>query len=68
MNSPACELLGIEFPLMAFSHCRGVVVEVVPKEYTHGAVNPACDDSQSNHVFVSAQTDTPYSVIVNFLK
>jgi len=53
---------------MAFSHCRGLVVEVVPKEYTHGAVNPACDDSQSNHVFVSAQTDTPYSVIVNFLK
>jgi len=28
MNSPVCELLGIEFPLVAFSHCRDVVVEV----------------------------------------
>lgn len=28
MNSPICDLLGIEFPLLAFSHCRDVVVEV----------------------------------------
>ena len=28
MNSPVCELLGIEFPLVAFTHCRDVVVEV----------------------------------------
>jgi len=28
VNTPACELLGIEFPLLAFSHCRDVVVEV----------------------------------------
>lgn len=28
MNSPICDLLGIEFPLVAFSHCRDVVVEV----------------------------------------
>ena len=28
MNSKACELLGIEFPLFAFSHCRDVVAEV----------------------------------------
>lgn len=28
MNSPICALLGIEFPLLAFSHCRDVVVEV----------------------------------------
>ncbi len=28
MNSPICKLLGIEFPLIAFSHCRDVVVEV----------------------------------------
>ena len=28
MNSPICDLLGIEFPLVAFTHCRDVVVEV----------------------------------------
>ncbi len=28
MKSPVCDLLGIEFPLFAFSHCRDVVVEV----------------------------------------
>ncbi|MEM1132635.1 MAG: nitronate monooxygenase [Pseudomonadota bacterium] len=28
MNSPICEMLGIEFPLLAFSHCRDVVAAV----------------------------------------
>ena len=28
MNSPICELLDIEFPLVAFTHCRDVVIEV----------------------------------------
>lgn len=28
MQSPICDMLGIEFPLLAFSHCRDVVVEV----------------------------------------
>lgn len=28
MKSPICEMLDIEFPLLAFSHCRDVVVEV----------------------------------------
>ncbi len=28
MKSPICDLLNIEFPLVAFSHCRDVVVEV----------------------------------------
>ncbi len=28
MNSKICDLLGIEFPLFAFSHCRDVVAEV----------------------------------------
>jgi NAD(P)H-dependent flavin oxidoreductase YrpB (nitropropane dioxygenase family) len=28
MKSPVCEMLGIEFPLFAFSHCRDVVVAV----------------------------------------
>ena len=28
MKSPICELLGIDFPLLAFTHCRDVVCEV----------------------------------------
>lgn len=28
MNSPICSMLGIEFPLLAFSHCRDVVAAV----------------------------------------
>ena len=28
MKSPICDLLGIEFPLFAFSHCRDVVAAV----------------------------------------
>ena len=28
MRSPICDMLGIEFPLVAFTHCRDVVVEV----------------------------------------
>src|SRR5438067_13784165 len=28
MKSPICDMLGIEFPLLAFSHCRDVVVAV----------------------------------------
>jgi NAD(P)H-dependent flavin oxidoreductase YrpB (nitropropane dioxygenase family) len=28
MNSPICKILGIEFPLLAFSHCRDVVAAV----------------------------------------
>jgi NAD(P)H-dependent flavin oxidoreductase YrpB (nitropropane dioxygenase family) len=28
MNTPLCDLLGIEFPLFAFSHCRDVVAAV----------------------------------------
>jgi len=28
MRSRICDMLGIEFPLLAFSHCRDVVAEV----------------------------------------
>ena len=28
MKSPICDMLEIEFPLIAFTHCRDVVVEV----------------------------------------
>jgi len=30
MNSRICELLDIEFPLVAFSHCRDVVFAAKP--------------------------------------
>ena len=28
MRTPLCDMLGVEFPIMAFSHCRDVVVAV----------------------------------------
>ena len=28
MRTAVCDLLGIEFPILAFSHCRDVVAEV----------------------------------------
>src|SRR5579872_2314922 len=28
MHTPLCDLLGIEFPIVAFSHCRDVVAAV----------------------------------------
>ncbi|MEZ5557649.1 MAG: nitronate monooxygenase family protein [Pseudomonadales bacterium] len=28
MHSPICDLLGIEFPLVGFNHCRDVIVEI----------------------------------------
>src|SRR6185437_17062486 len=28
MKSPICDMLGVEFPLLAFSHCRDVVAAV----------------------------------------
>src|SRR5260370_34624878 len=28
MKSPICDMLGIEFPILAFSHCRDVVAAV----------------------------------------
>ena len=42
MKTPVTEMLGIEFPILAFSHCRDVVAAVskagglgVPVSYTH---------------------------------
>jgi NAD(P)H-dependent flavin oxidoreductase YrpB (nitropropane dioxygenase family) len=28
MRTPVCDMLGIEFPILAFSHCRDVVAAV----------------------------------------
>ncbi|MBR0956087.1 hypothetical protein [Bradyrhizobium japonicum] len=33
MKSPICDMLGIEFPLLAFSHCRDVVAAVSPAQW-----------------------------------
>jgi hypothetical protein len=30
VKSPICEMLGIEFPLVEFSHCRDVVAAISP--------------------------------------
>ena len=37
MKTPVCDLLGIDIPIFAFSHCRDVVIEV-SKEVRIGAV------------------------------
>ncbi len=46
MKSPICEMLGIEFPLVAFTHCRDVVVEV-SKAGGMGVLGAAGYDAQS---------------------
>ncbi len=46
MKSPICERLGIEFPLIAFTHCRDVVVEV-SKAGGFGVLGAAGYDAES---------------------
>jgi NAD(P)H-dependent flavin oxidoreductase YrpB (nitropropane dioxygenase family) len=46
MKSPICEMLGIEFPLVAFTHCRDVVVEV-SKSGGLGVLGAAGFDAES---------------------
>ncbi len=46
MKSPICDLLDIEFPLLAFTHCRDVVVEV-SKAGGLGVLGAAGFDAQS---------------------
>ncbi len=46
MKSPICELLDIEFPLVAFTHCRDVVVEV-SKAGGMGVLGAAGYDAES---------------------
>ena len=49
MKSQICELLNIEFPMVAFSHCRDVVAAVSKAGGMGvlGAVGP--DSSQNSH-------------------
>lgn len=49
MKSPICDMLGIEFPLVAFTHCRDVVVEV-SKAGGIGVLGAAGYDAQSLEV------------------
>ena len=46
MKSPICEKLNIEFPLIAFTHCRDVVVEV-SKAGAMGVLGAAQFDAES---------------------
>ncbi|MBV1877987.1 MAG: nitronate monooxygenase [Pseudomonadales bacterium] len=46
MKSPICDKLGIEFPLIAFTHCRDVVVEV-SKAGGMGVLGAAGYDAES---------------------
>ncbi|MEM7097750.1 MAG: nitronate monooxygenase [Pseudomonadota bacterium] len=52
MRSPICEKLGIEFPLIAFTHCRDVVVEV-SKAGGMGVLGAAGYDAQSLEIELS---------------
>ena len=49
MKSPICDMLGIEFPLIAFTHCRDVVVEV-SKAGGMGVLGAAGHNAQSLEV------------------
>jgi hypothetical protein len=48
VKSPICDLLGIEFPLLAFSHCRDVVA-AVSKAGGFGVLGAAAHSPESVH-------------------
>lgn len=65
MNSPICKRLGIEFPLLAFSHCRDVVVAVSKAGGmgVFGAVNHPPDLLKEELAWIDAHVDgMPYGV------
>lgn len=65
MNSPICSMLGIEFPLLAFSHCRDVVVAVSKAGGmgVFGAVNLSPDRLREELDWIDAHADgKPYGV------
>jgi len=49
MKSPICDLLGVEFPLVAFTHCRDVVVQV-SKAGGFGVLGAAGYDADGNYL------------------
>lgn len=65
MNSPVCKQLGIEFPLLAFSHCRDVVVAVSKAGGMgiFGAVNLPPERLREELDWIDAHVDgKPYGV------
>jgi len=65
MKSPICEMLGIEFPLLAFSHCRDVVAAVsrAGGMGVFGAVNLPPDRLREELTWIDAHSGgKPYGV------
>ena len=65
MRSPVCAMLGIEFPLVAFSHCRDVVAEVsrAGGMGVFGAVSLPPDRLEEELAWLDAHVDgKPYGV------
>jgi len=65
MKSPICDLLKIEFPLVAFSHCRDVVTEVSKAGGMGvlGAVGLSADELEIELSWIDAHIDGhPYGV------
>jgi NAD(P)H-dependent flavin oxidoreductase YrpB (nitropropane dioxygenase family) len=65
MKSPICEMLGIEFPLLAFSHCRDVVAAVsrAGGMGVFGAVNLPPDKLREELAWIDAHCGgKPYGV------
>lgn len=65
MNSPICDMLGIEFPLIAFTHCRDVVVAVSKAGGmgVFGAVSLPPDRLEEELAWIDAHIDgKPYGV------
>ncbi len=65
LNSPICQMLGIEFPLLAFSHCRDVVVAVSKAGGmgVFGAVNIAPERLDEELAWIDAHANgKPYGL------
>jgi NAD(P)H-dependent flavin oxidoreductase YrpB (nitropropane dioxygenase family) len=65
MNSPICKMLDIEFPLLAFSHCRDVVAAVSKAGGmgVFGAVNLGPDRLREELDWIDAHVDgMPYGI------
>ncbi|MFT5039174.1 MAG: NAD(P)H-dependent flavin oxidoreductase YrpB (nitropropane dioxygenase family) [Hyphomicrobiaceae bacterium] len=65
MKSPICDMLGIEFPLLAFSHCRDVVAEVTRAGGMGvlGAVGLGPEQLETELAWIDEQVDgLPYGV------
>lgn len=65
MDSPLCRMLGIDFPLLAFSHCRDVVAAVSRSGGfgVFGAAGTTPEQLETELTWIDAQVDgRPYGV------